>query len=479
MSTTTTQAPDPSVGTSMSVLHHGSLPRHFSAILLAASAAVVATVLLIFSSFGFVLWALLTAVAYIAILMTASLRVEGGRKATDRLVTALVHGCFLLAVLPLVSVLWTVAQYGVVRFGPYFLNVSMNGVLPSMDAGGVYHAIVGTLAITGMATLISVPVGVLAAVYLVEYAKGRLKKVITFFVDVMTGIPSIVAGLFVVALWIMLFGPGHLNGAAGALSLTVLMIPVVVRSSEEMLRLVPLELREASYALGVPKWRTITKVVLPTSAGGLITGIMLAIARVIGETAPLVLTAGSSAVSVNWNLFDGQMMNLPVFIYSQVRMGGAVNYERAWALTLILVVMLLFFLARMIGRLIAPKTADSPITRTSVAKRIDVSGLHAHGIFCGGCDDDHRAPVRDGVHRLVRLRQVHLLRTLNRMDEVTRRRRPGQGPPRRLDIYGPDVDPVRSGSALSSRRPTRFHHVDLRQHHAAKLNNPHEQVRCR
>ena len=358
MSTTTTQAPDPSVGTSMSVLHHGSLPRHFSAILLAASAAVVAAVLLIFSSFGFVLWALLTAVAYVAILMTASLRVEGGRKATDRLVTALVHGCFLLAVLPLVSVLWTVAQYGVVRFGPYFLTVSMNGVLPSMDAGGVHHAIVGTLAITGMSTLISVPVGVLAAVYLVEYAKGRLKKVITFFVDVMTGIPSIVAGLFVVALWIMLFGPGHLNGAAGALSLTVLMIPVVVRSSEEMLRLVPLELREASYALGVPKWRTITKVVLPTSAGGLITGIMLAIARVIGETAPLVLTAGSSAVSVNWNLFDGQMMNLPVFIYSQVRMGGAVNYERAWAaaLTLILVVMLLFFLARMIGRLIAPKT---------------------------------------------------------------------------------------------------------------------------
>lgn len=356
--TTTTQPPGPGVGASASDLRRGSLPRHFSAILLAVSAAVVAGVLLVFSSFGVVLWALLTAGAYVVILMTGSLRIEGRRKAVDRFVTTLVYGCFLLAVLPLVSVLWTVVQYGIVRFDPYFLTVSMNGVLPSMDAGGVYHAIVGTLAITGMATLISVPVGVLAAVYLVEYAKGRLKKVITFFVDVMTGIPSIVAGLFVVALWMMLFGPGHLNGAAGALSLTVLMIPVVVRSSEEMLRLVPRELREASYALGVPKWRTITKVVLPTSAGGLTTGIMLAIARVIGETAPLVLTAGSSAVSINWNLFDGQMMNLPVFIYSQVRMGGAVNYERAWAaaLTLILVVMLLFFLARLIGRLIAPKT---------------------------------------------------------------------------------------------------------------------------
>jgi phosphate transport system permease protein len=211
-----------------------------------------------------------------------------------------------------------------------------------------------------------VPIGVMCAVYLVEYAEGRMKRIITFFVDVMTGIPSIVAGLFVVALWILLFGPGRTNGAAGAISLAVLMIPVVVRSSEEMLRLVPQDLREASYALGVPKWRTITKVVLPTSAAGLTTGIMLAIARVIGETAPLILTAGSSAVSINWNLFDGQMMSLPVFIYSQVRMGGAVNYERAWAaaLTLILVVMLLFFLARMIGRLFAPKTRKpaSPVT---------------------------------------------------------------------------------------------------------------------
>ncbi|RKS06113.1 phosphate ABC transporter membrane protein 2 (PhoT family) [Nocardiopsis sp. Huas11] len=358
MSTTTTQPPEPDAGRVEFDLRRGALPHRFPAVLLASTAAVVAGVLLAFSTFGFALWAILTAVAYTAIVVTASARVEGGRKATDRLVTALVYGCFLLAMLPLVSVLWTVAQNGMARFDAYFLTVSMNGVLPSMDAGGVYHAIVGTLAITGMATLIAVPIGVMCAVYLVEYAEGRLKRVITFFVDVMTGIPSIVAGLFVVALWMMLFGPGHTNGAAGAISLAVLMIPVVVRSSEEMLRLVPRDLREASYALGVPKWRTITKVVLPTSAAGLTTGIMLAIARVIGETAPLVLTAGSSAVSINWNLFDGQMMSLPVFIYSQVRMGDAVNYERAWgaALTLILTVMLLFFLARLIGRLFAPKS---------------------------------------------------------------------------------------------------------------------------
>lgn len=359
MNTTTTQppAPGPEMGTEHVDLRRGSLPRHFPAVLLASCAAVVAGVLLLFGTFGFLLWGLLTAAAYVVISVTASARVEGSRKAKDRLVTSLVYGCFLLAMLPLVSVLWTVLVNGFARFDGYFLTVSMNGVLPSMDAGGAYHAIVGTLMITGMATLISVPIGVMAAVYLVEYAQGRMKRIIMFFVDVMTGIPSIVAGLFVVALWMMLFGPGKTNGAAGALSLTVLMIPVVVRSSEEMLRLVPQDLREASYALGVPKWRTITKVVLPTSAAGLTTGIMLAIARVIGETAPLILTAGTSAISINWNLFDGQMMNLPVFIYSQVRMGGAINYERAWAaaLTLILVVMLLFFLARMLGRLFAPK----------------------------------------------------------------------------------------------------------------------------
>ena len=358
MSMTTTQPPGPETGAVKHELRSGTLPARFPIVLLVSCGMVVAGVLAAFASFGIVLWALLTGVAYTVIIVTASVRMEGGRKAKDRLVTALVYSAFLLAMAPLVSLLYTVVTFGLDRFGWNFLTVSMNGVLPSMDAGGAYHAIVGTLMITGMATLMSVPIGVLTAVYLVEYAQGRLKKTITFFVDVMTGIPSIVAGLFVVALWMMLFGPGNTNGAAGAISLAVLMIPVVVRSSEEMLRLVPRDLREASYALGVPKWRTITKVVLPTSAAGLTTGIMLAIARVIGETAPLVLTTGSSAVSINWNLFDGQMMNLPVFIFSQFRMGGTVNYERAWAaaLTLVLTVMLLFLMARVIGRLFSPKT---------------------------------------------------------------------------------------------------------------------------
>jgi phosphate transport system permease protein len=336
----------------------GSLPRHFPPLLLGGVIAVTAVGSYAFGIFSWPLLAVCTFPLFTIGLTLASALVEGSRRAKDRFVTCLVYLCFALAMVPLVSVLATSLTNGMARFDWTFLTVSMNGVTPTMDAGGVYHAIVGTLAITGFATLISVPIGLLAAIYLVEYGRGRLAKAIIFFVDVMTGIPSIVAGLFVVALWIVLFGPGNTSGAAGAISLSVLMIPVVVRSSEEMLRLVPRELREASYALGVPKWLTIVKVVLPTAAGGITTGIMLAMARVIGETAPLILTAGSSAVRINWNLFDGQMMSLPVFIYSQVRMGGAVNYERAWAaaLTLILVVMLLFLAARLIARFFAPKT---------------------------------------------------------------------------------------------------------------------------
>ncbi|MDA0563727.1 phosphate ABC transporter permease PstA [Streptomonospora sp. S1-112] len=344
-------------------MHTRTLPGWFPPVLLVACAAVVSGALFALGSFHPASATVLTALVYLIAIVVASAVVENGRKATDRLVTGIVYCCFVLAMVPLVSLLTTVVVNGVRRFDLYFLSVSMNGVIPSMDAGGVYHAIVGTLVITGIATAISVPVGLLTAIYVVEYGRGRLKAAITFFVDVMTGIPSIVAGLFVVALWIMIFGPGQTNGLAGAISLSVLMIPVVVRSSEEMLRLVPADLREASYALGVPKWLTIVKVVLPTAVAGLTTGIMLALARVIGETAPLILTAGTSSTRINANPAEGQMMSLPVFIYQQVRaMGssgdaGVFSEERAWAaaLTLILVVMLLFLAARLVSRFFSPK----------------------------------------------------------------------------------------------------------------------------
>jgi phosphate transport system permease protein len=182
---------------------------------------------------------------------------------------------------------------------------------------------------------------------------------INLLVDVMTGIPSIVAGLFAYALFAIFLGPGIRMGIMGAVALAVLMTPVVVRSTEEMLRLVPNELREASFALGVPKWRTIAKVVLPTSVAGITTGIMLSISRVIGETAPLLLTAGV-ATSMNYDLFSGRMMTLPVFAYSQYMNQGipaSAYIDRAWsaALVLIVIVMLLNLVARIVAKVFSPK----------------------------------------------------------------------------------------------------------------------------
>ena len=284
--------------------------------------------------------------------------VEGRRTATDRLVTCLVTTAFAVAMLPLVSLVYTVLDKGLARFDSTFFTNSMFRVVG--EGGGAYHAILGTLIITALATLISVPIGLMTAIYLVEYGRGRLKRVITFFVDVMTGIPSIVAGLFAFALFTLIFGNDVRLGVMGAVALSVLMIPVVVRSCEEILKLVPNELREASYALGVPKWRTVVKVVLPTAIAGLGTGITLAVARVVGETAPLLVTVGL-ITSTNLNPFDGRMATLPVFAYYQLTQPGTATQaflDRAWtaALLLIILVMALNVVARLISRFFAPKT---------------------------------------------------------------------------------------------------------------------------
>jgi len=284
--------------------------------------------------------------------------VEGARQARDRLVTSLVATAFIIALLPLVSLLFTVLANGLPRFDIAFFSQSMRNVVG--EGGGGLHAIVGTLLITGAATLISVPIGLLTAIYLVEYGRGNLARAITFFVDVMTGIPSIVAGLFAFAFFsLVLDDPGIRFGLGGSVALSLLMIPVVVRSSEEMLKLVPNELREASYALGVPKWLTILKIVIPTSIAGITTGVTLAISRVIGETAPLLLIAGFTA-SMNYNLLDEKMMSLPVFVYTQYANPGSVvqpYLDRAWAgaLTLIVIVMVLNLVARLIARIFSPK----------------------------------------------------------------------------------------------------------------------------
>jgi phosphate transport system permease protein len=295
---------------------------------------------------------------YMVITFIASRSIEGKRKAANRMITGWVTAAFILALVPLVSLTFTVVSNGLNRLDIGFFTNSMRNVVGA--GGGALHAIIGTIELTTIATLISVPLGVMTAIYLVEYGRGKLKRAVTFFIDVMTGIPSIVAGLFAFSLFLVLFGPqSAINGMAGAISLAVLMTPVVTRATEEMLKIVPNELREASYALGVPKWLTIVKVVIPTALAGIATGIIIAIARVIGETAPLLLAAGFTT-SMNYNPLEEKMMTLPVFVYTSYALQGTdpeAYVDRAWAgaLTLMLIVMILNLVARVISKIFSPK----------------------------------------------------------------------------------------------------------------------------
>jgi phosphate transport system permease protein len=324
-------------------------------VLVAVVALAVAGLPTLLAGWGPARWLVIALVVFLLAMPGWSRVVEGGRAAMDRFVTALIWSAFGVAILPLLWLVVVVIRRGVPAVNGDFLSYSMLNVVGDAQ-GGIYHALIGTLFITLAAALLSVPIGILTAVFLVEYGdRSRMARIITFLVDVMTGIPSIVAGLFALALVVLVFGPAFRMGLGGSIALSLLMIPTVVRSSEEMFRLVPDDLREASYALGVPKWRTILRVVLPTSLAGIVTGVMLAISRVIGETAPLLVVAGATD-GVNYNLFDGRMTTLPVFIYSQYATATPVGYQRAWggALVLVVLVMVLNLTARLIGRVIAP-----------------------------------------------------------------------------------------------------------------------------
>jgi phosphate transport system permease protein len=289
-----------------------------------------------------------------------SFSVEGRRKAKDRLFTTLVGAAFVLAVTPLLLIISYTVQRGAGAVTGKFLTVSMFRVDPDEPGGGIYHAIVGTLEQAALATAIAAPLGILAAVYLVEYGGGRpFARLVSFFVDVMTGVPSIVAGLFIYTAWILVLG-FQKSGFAGSLALLILMLPVVIRSTEEMLKLVPMELREAAYALGVPKWRTILRIVLPTAVAGIVTGVMLGVARIMGETAPLLLLVGiNEKIQVNPFAFGTTQRpqeSLPTYIFEQFR--DAVGNpdspaaHRAWgaALVLIIIIGLLNAIARIVAR---------------------------------------------------------------------------------------------------------------------------------
>jgi phosphate transport system permease protein len=278
-------------------------------------------------------------------------RPSGRRRLTDHTATVLVHAAFLLALVPLVWILWTVLNRGLslVLQSQWWTN-SQAGISPRRAGGGAYHAILGTILTAGVTALIAVPIAVFTAIYLVEYGRGRFARVVSFMVDILTGIPSIVAALFIYAVWVGIFGLQRV-GFAVSLALVLLMIPVVVRSTEEMLKLVPNELREASYALGVPKWKTIARIVLPTAASGIITGVLLGLARVMGETAPLIILAPYTAF-INMNLFGGNIAALPTLIFTNFGSNIPAQNARMWAsaLTLILLVLLLNLAGRFVAR---------------------------------------------------------------------------------------------------------------------------------
>jgi phosphate transport system permease protein len=291
-------------------------------------------------------------------LAIASTAVEGGRAARNRVATALIYSAFILALLPLVSVVATLINKGVARLDGEFFNNSMRNITAFDAGGGAYHAIIGTLEQVGIATVLTVPLGVAGAIYTVEYGKGRLANTIRFFVDVMTGIPSVVAGLFILAFWVLIVSPNlspdgrpFYSGFAAALALSVLMLPTVTRSTEEMLRLVPTALREGAYALGIPKWKTIMRIVLPTALPGIVTGIMLAVARAAGETAPVLLVALGTA-GRNFDPFHGPQESLSIFIYDQATSASKYAPARAWtaALTLVALVLTLTIAAKLLSR---------------------------------------------------------------------------------------------------------------------------------
>ncbi|MGW6917919.1 phosphate ABC transporter permease PstA [Kitasatospora sp. NPDC054939] len=301
-------------------------------------------------------WGLISALLFVVVGYALSAKVEGARQAKDRLATSVVWVSFILAVIPLAALTIYTVQQGLEVVDGYFLTHTMRGILSSGPGGGIHHALIGTLQQVALATLMAAPIGLLTAVYLVEYGRGRLAKAVTFFVDVMTGVPSIVAGLFILSLWNIALGFNY-SGFSGSLALAILMMPVVVRSTEEMLKLVPNELREASYALGVPKWKTILRIVIPTAIGGITTGVMLAVARITGETAPVLMLV-FGADYLNNNPFDGPQQSLPMYIWQQYAMvNNQYGYARAWgaALVLIAFVMGLNLIARGIARWRSPK----------------------------------------------------------------------------------------------------------------------------
>ena len=269
------------------------------------------------------------------------------KAAMNSTTTVLVYIAAAFVIMPLFSVIYEIFKLGSVgfSFGIFTNDMAETSAASPLTEGGLLHAVIGTAYIVIFATLISTPIGILTALYIVE-VKGRFAGLVRFFVQAMSGVPSIVAGLFIFAVWMIQLGNAY-SGIAGGFALTVLMIPTVARTSEEVLKLIPQDLREAGLALGATQWRTVAMVIIPAARSGLVTAIILGVARVVGETAPLLLTVGG-ADAINLNPGEGNMSAFPYYVWKNLLIGDENAISRAWTgvMVLMILVLIIFTLAR-------------------------------------------------------------------------------------------------------------------------------------
>ena len=276
----------------------------------------------------------------------ASAAISGIRRdrkaALNSISTVMVYVAGMFVIFPLGSILYEIIKRGIggLSLGIFTTDMALTASDAPLNEGGLIHAIVGTLYIVAIASVISVPIGILTALYLTEI-KGKAAGTVRFFVQAMSGIPSIVAGLFIYAVWMIALGNQY-SAFAGAMALAILMVPTVARTSEEVLKLIPNDLREAGLAMGGTQWRTVAMIVIPAAQSGLITAVILGVARVAGETAPLLLTMGG-ADALNLNPFDGNSSAIPFYVWKNFLLGSETAVDRAWAGVLVLMIIVLFF----------------------------------------------------------------------------------------------------------------------------------------
>ena len=317
------------------------LPDLLGAVFTVASTLVIVAISPLKGKLGFALTLIFMAI----ITATTVSWIRRDRKAAmNSTTTVLVYIAAAFVIIPLTSVLYEIVKLGApaLSFGMFTTDMSQTASEAPLNEGGLLHAVIGTAYIVTFATILSTPIGILTALYIVE-VKGRFAGVVRFFVQAMSGVPSIVAGLFIFAVWMVQLGNAY-SGIAGAFALTVLMIPTVARTSEEVLKLIPGDLREAGLALGATQWRTVAMVIMPAARSGLITAIILGIARVVGETAPLLLTIGG-ADAINLNPTEGNMSAFPYYVWKNLLIGSENAISRAWQGVFVLMVLVLIFFA--------------------------------------------------------------------------------------------------------------------------------------